>query len=437
MSEVSAVPSSSGGPGRFSRSFFALVCAQVVSLLGDRIVSFALPLYVLGLTGSSSLFSVVTASALVPYVVLTPIGGVVADRVRRGRLMACLDLVLAAVCVGFLLLEGVCDLVALSAVAMIMLYAVQAFYIPTVQATVPGIVARDALVTATAVTNQVSSLAGLVGPFVGGMLFGYFGLEPILAIGAVAFVVSSAIVAGLVRPPAVRRADCAGEGRPQGVFAIVGGDVREGLAYLRANPFIVRVCLLAAMANFVMSAFVTVALPVVVTQILGLSDQLMGTAQAVASMGALVGGAVAAVRGSRLRFSRAPLFFLLASLTFVPLALAIYLGEQPGVAPIAAYAGVVACLFACMLSCQVFSIQCTSFVQLSTPDALLGKVISLVTAACMVATPAGQLVWGVAFDVFRGQAPVLALVVGVVSTLLALLTLRVFRGAPESGARQG
>lgn len=430
---------------RFTRSFFALVCAQVISLLGDRIVAFALPLYVLGLTGSSSLFSVVTASALVPYIVLTPIGGIVADRVRRGRLMACLDLVLATVCVGFLLLEGACDLVALSVAAMVALYAVQAFYAPTVQATVPGIVARGSLVTATAITNQVNSLAGLVGPFVGGMLFGFFGLGPILVVGAVAFVASSAIVASLVRPPAVRRAADIGCACPsgraggrgsvprRGPIAIARADMREGLAHLRRNPIIVRVCLLAAAANLVMSAFTTVALPVVVTQILGLSNQLMGTAEAVVSAGALAGGALAAVLGARLRFSRAPLFFLIGALTFLPLAVVLWLGPHLGWAPLATFAGVVACLFACTMGCQVFSIQSVSYVQLSTPPDLLGKVISLAVAMCMVATPVGQLVWGVTFDVFRDQAFLLALVVGVVGVALALLTWRTCGRAPDPG----
>lgn len=432
-------------PTGFSRSFVVLVVAQIISLLGDRIICFALPLYVLNLTGSASLYSVVTASALIPYIVLTPIGGVVADRVTRQRLMACLDVVLALICGAFLLLEGVANLVALCVCAMVGLYAVQAFYAPTVQASVPSLVGRASLVRATAITNQVSSLAALIGPFAGGMLYGFFGLEPILVVGAAAFLCSCALVSLFVRTPRVVRegvgqapvgepggpADMQDAPLRRGPLAIAAADLRDAGRFLRANPPLVKTIALSAALNLVLSAFVTVGLPVIVTQMLGLPNQLMGVAEALVGVGGLLGGMLVAVLGSRLRLRHASWGVVAAAALFAPIAATLWL--LPGA--MATYAVVVGCLALVMVGCQVFTIQCVSYVQLTTPDALIGKVISLCVAACMCATPAGQLVWGVLFDAFCGQVAVLALVVAGLSLALAAAVRATFGHLPDPSAR--
>lgn len=400
---------SSRPAGRYSRAFYALLVAQVISLIGDRIVAFALPLYVLDVTGSATLFSTVTACALVPYILLTPLGGVVADRVDKRRLMACLDLVLVAICAVFLWAESRLDLAMLSMLAMVGLYAVQAFYAPTVQASVPRIVARDGIVTATAVINQVSSLAGLVGPFAAGMLYGFFGLTPILAVGAAAFAASSLLVASLVRVPRSHRGDFLGS-----PLAIVRRDLAEGLHSVLSRP-VVRSTLLFVMAlNAVMSAFASVSMPVLVTQVLALPSQYLGVAEAVTMLGGFAGAGCVAVLGSRLRFAQAGRSVLVAGAAFG--AMALVLGLPVG--QMGTFVGVVACLFAVLGCAQAFSVQAISYVQLTTPEHLIGKVVAILTAGCMVAMPVGQLIWGVAFDVARDSAPLLALGVAVVTVIM-------------------
>lgn len=84
-----------------SRSFVSLVIVQIASLFGSAVLRFALPLYVLDLTESATLMAAVTAAAWLPYIVLTPIGGVAADRVNKKRIMAVLDAIMAATCVVY------------------------------------------------------------------------------------------------------------------------------------------------------------------------------------------------------------------------------------------------------------------------------------------------------------------------------------------------
>ena len=64
----------------FKRDFTMVVIGQIISLFGNAILRFALPLYLLRETGSPSLFGVVTACSFIPMVIFSLFGGVIADR---------------------------------------------------------------------------------------------------------------------------------------------------------------------------------------------------------------------------------------------------------------------------------------------------------------------------------------------------------------------
>ena len=390
-----------------NRSFVSVIFAQIASLFGDAVLRFALPLYVLNQTGSAALMGAVSACAWIPYIVLTPIGGVAADRVNKRRIMAALDILLAATCAAFLALDGVIDLVGLCICALIVLYAAQSVYQPTVQAAVPFIVPRDGIVRATAIVSQISALSGLVGPVLGGLLFGLFGIEPVVFVSGAAFAVSAVLIVTVVRIPrdAIERSGV-------GVVRTVANDIVESFAFLRhERTVILKVIFLVAGINVTLTAFILIGAPVVITQILGLPNQYMGFAE----------GALAL--GGRLRLSRAPLFLLVAALGLLPIA--VVLGVPMDA--MLAYGIVVAGLFASMACATMFSIQAISFVQLETPGHLVGKVIALTMSLANCAQPVGQLIYGGLFDALRGNLVPVALGTAAIAFVIGLVTFRVLR----------
>ena len=396
-----------------NRSFVSVIFAQIASLFGDAVLRFALPLYVLNQTGSAALMGAVSACAWIPYIVLTPIGGVAADRVNKRRIMAALDILLAATCAAFLALDGVIDLVGLCICALIVLYAAQSVYQPTVQAAVPFIVPRDGIVRATAIVSQISALSGLVGPVLGGLLFGLFGIEPVVFVSGAAFAVSAVLIVTVVRIPrdAIERSGV-------GVVRTVANDIVESFAFLRhERTVILKVIFLVAGINVTLTAFILIGAPVVITQILGLPNQYMGFAEGALALGGLAGGVSVGVFAGRLRLSRAPLFLLVAALGLLPIAVDAML----------AYGIVVAGLFASMACATMFSIQAISFVQLETPGHLVGKVIALAMSLANCAQPVGQLIYGGLFDALRGNLVPVALGTAAIAFVIGLVTFRVLR----------
>ena len=397
-----------------SRSFVSLVIVQIASLFGSAVLRFALPLYVLDLTESATLMAAVTAAAWLPYIVLTPIGGVAADRVNKKRIMAVLDAIMAATCVVYLGLEGAIDLVGLSVFALVVLYAAQSVYQPTVQAAVPFLVPRQGVVRATAVVSQISALSGLVGPVVGGLVFGLFGIGPVVAVSGVAFALSAVLIVTTVRIPhdAVERSDA-------GVIRTVLGDISESLSFLRRDrPVILKAIFLAAGINLTLTALILVGTPVIVTQVLGLPNQYMGFAEGALALGGLAGGIAVGALASRLKIERAPLLLLLATLALVPVAAVLGVPMDP----LVAYGVLVASLFASMACATMFSIQAVSFVQMETPGHLVGKVIALMMSLANCAQPVGQLVYGGLFDALRADLVPVVLGTAAVSFVIGLAT---------------
>ena len=106
----------------WSRNFLMVVIGQIISLFGNAVLRFALPLYLLNETGSAALFGVVSACAFIPMIVLSPVGGIFADRVNKRNIMVVLDFSTAILVFGVIVLLGKMNLVALLLGAMFLLY---------------------------------------------------------------------------------------------------------------------------------------------------------------------------------------------------------------------------------------------------------------------------------------------------------------------------
>lgn len=175
----------------FSKDFRLVIIGQIISLFGNAAIRFALPLYLLNITGSSALYGTVTACAFIPTIMLSPVGGIIADRVNKRNIMVILDFFTAAVIIVFSLLMSIVNIVILLTIALMLLYGIAGAYQPSVQASIPALVSKESYVTANSVISAVSSLANLLGPVLGGVLYSVYGLMPVLLVCIVCFILSA------------------------------------------------------------------------------------------------------------------------------------------------------------------------------------------------------------------------------------------------------
>ena len=399
----------------FTRDFTLVVIGQIISLFGNAILHFALPLYLLRETGSITLFGVVNACSFLPMILMGPIGGTAADRVHKGRIMVVLDFLTAGLTVAYTLLWGKAPLVPLVIVTLMLLYAIAGAYQPAVQASIPLLAQAEQLTSANAVINMVGTLSGLLGPVIGGVLFGAFGIRPILWVGILCFFLS-AVMELFIRIPHCPQAAAGG------VLSTVRRDLGESWRFVRRErPVFLSVMLVLALFNLVLSAALVVGIPVAVVQALGMSDSRLGVTQGALGLGGLFGGVLAACLGERLSLRRGNLVLLAASLTAAGMGAALL----PGVPPALGWWGVTAMSFAVMALSTLLVVVLSAAVQGQTPPGLLGKVMAFIMAVSNCAAPVGQAVYGALFE----SCPAWAVLLGAAgaAALAAAYSRRVFR----------
>lgn len=399
----------------FRRDFTLVVVGQIVSLFGNAILRFALPLYLLRQTGSPALFGAVGAVAFIPAVLCAPIGGVVADRAGKRDIMVALDFSTAGLVLAFALLLGRAPLVPLMVACLMLLYGIAGAYQPAVQASIP-LLAPERLTSANAVINMVSTLSGLLGPVIGGVLFGAFGIRPILWVSIGCFALS-AVMELFIRIP--RRPQAAAVGS---VPATIRRDLGESWRFIRRErPVFLSVMLVLALFNLVLSAALIVGIPVAVVQVLGMSDSRLGLTQGAMGLGGLLGGILTALLGERLSLRRGHAVLLAAGLTAAGMAAALL----PGTGPALGWWGVTAMSFAIMVLSTMLVVVLSAAVQRQTPPELLGKVMAFIMALANCASPLGQAVYGALFE----SCPAWAVLLGAsgAAALTALYSRRVFR----------
>ena len=171
----------------FTRNFTLLILGQVSSLTGNYTLKFALSMYVLEQTGSAAVFAGMLAAAMLPTILLSPFGGILADRANRKWIMVALDTLSGLVVLAAGLLLPLGRELWVTGTLLVLLSVLAAFESPTVQACVPQMVAPQNLVQGNAMVSQVSAVTSLVTPFLGSLFYTAFGIGPVFASAVVCF----------------------------------------------------------------------------------------------------------------------------------------------------------------------------------------------------------------------------------------------------------
>ena len=405
----------------FSKDFTLVVIGQIISLFGNAIIRFALPLYLLNLTGSSALYGTVTACAFIPAILLSPIGGIVADRVNKRNIMVILDFFTAVVILAFSLLMNGVNLILLLTVTLMLLYGIAGAYQPSVQASIPALVNQDNFMAANSIINTVSSFASLMGPVLGGVLYSAYGLEPVLWVCIVCFIVS-AIMEIFIKIPFQKQAS------DGGILKTARADFAESIRFIwKDKPVIGKGVLVICGINLFLAAMIIVALPYLVTEVLNLeasqANRLYGFAEGALAAGGLAGGIGAGIFANKLEIHKSGNLVIACAVCVFPISAALMLFSSGTIN----YIVITVCCFAIMIFSTIFTVQMMSFIQTETPQNLIGKVIAVILTVSMCAQPLGNALYGILFEICKGFEYAVVLFSGVVSLMIAISTRNIFK----------
>lgn len=275
------------------KKFVMIWLGELISGIGSGMTAFALAVYAYQTTGSVTLVSVISLAAFLPTILLSPLGGVLADRYDRRLLMIIGDL-----CSGLGLLYVLWNIHAgtgsmLPAIAGVAFNAVfVALMEPAFRATITDLLTEEEYARASGMVQIAGNARYLISPVLAGMLLTVSDIRLILLLDIGTFFVTITTVAlvrkSIAKP--VRR-------ESKGALA----EMREGFAVLKENRGIAALIVLMAFVCFFVGFLQTLVGPMV----LAVSDAAtVGTMESVCAVGMLVGSVimgVAGIRGSYVR----------------------------------------------------------------------------------------------------------------------------------------
>lgn len=166
----------------------------LISVLGDWVLIAALPFYVYNLTGSALASGGMFIALTMPNVLLGSVAGVFADRWDRRRVMVAADFSRAVVLLLLLAVRSPDWIWLVYAVAALDA-AISQFFSPAKNALLPQFAGADHLVAANALGGINNSIGRLLGPALGGVLLGVFGLPSVVAADSLSYLVSGLLIA--------------------------------------------------------------------------------------------------------------------------------------------------------------------------------------------------------------------------------------------------
>jgi DHA3 family macrolide efflux protein-like MFS transporter len=406
----------------FNSSFLLLWHGQLVSQLGNQAFLIATTYFILEATGSSTIVGAVMMAATIPLALLSPFGGVLADRRSRRSIIIVTDVLRALVigCLGLVVLWRP-ERSALHVVTFVLVAAfsgtMAALFTPALQAFIPDLVDREHLAAANSASQFSTQATVLVGQALGGVLYLRWGPGVLLVIDALSFAYAG--LATWFIPPRTTRTAPARSLSAAGQYL---AEAREGLTYVRQQPGLSRLLIVFGGVNLLFMP-VFVLLPLYVREVVGKGADWYGFLLAASGAGALFGTGVAGLLLRSIRHMGAVLRVGIGVIAAAVLSVAAT--HDPSIA-LAAFAAI-GCVSA------IVNVTVMTILQSSVPDDVRGRVVALAVTVSTAAVPIGLGLGGVMGDLWRES---LRVVFGGCAVALAMLAMiaRRLPGGTTSGA---
>ncbi len=401
----------------FTKNFTLLILGQLTSLFGNFILKLALSMYVLEVTGSAAIFAGILSAATIPTILLSPLGGILADRADRRNIMVALDALtgVSVLCAALFLSES--NSIAVISTLLIILSILGAFETPTVQACIPTMLQGDNIMKGNSIVNQVASLSYLIAPMLGGILYSMFGLKPVMYASVFCFFITALFECFIKL--SYQRIQNQG-----GVLQIVKQDFLSSMQYIsKEQTSISKMLVLTAFSRFFVMGITIVGLPFLVRTVLGFNANYYGAAESALAVATIWGSIAAGVLAEKLKIHKLSVLLATLGIFIIPAGIVFLLPVND----IVKYGVTVVSFCGMQAVISIFSIFAVSLIQQRTPNHLIGKVMAYTSTVTLCVQPIGQIVYGFLFDKFYSAVYFVLIPTGIIVCIVGLSAMEFFR----------
>ncbi|MFJ8518879.1 MFS transporter [Lysinibacillus xylanilyticus] len=404
------------------KNMILLLTGQLVSLLGSSVYTFAMGLYILNSTGSGLSFSLTIALGTIPRVLFGPISGVVADRVDRKKMIVLLDLLSGVVVIGLFALSVFDDLRLIYVyVASFLLATCGTFFQTPLEASIPNLVDEKRLMKISSLSQAITSMSTISGPFIGGIVFALIDIKLFLLFNGLSFIFSgiSTIfvdfkakekIYGIVEKS---KNDTNAENN---FFE----DFKEGIRYVLSKKWLLILGCFSVFFNMFYIIGISVSVPYIAVEVWGISSKQLGILNMMTPIGMILGSVVIfLLPEGKNNYKRILSCLLISSLGI--LSTGILTCDKIITLDNNTYLMILIPIYIVLaISSVSFTIPLNVTLQKHVPNEMLGRVRSVFLTFVMGLSPLGAIIGGALLDiVYPWLLPMISGIILVIITLIA------------------
>lgn len=388
---------------------------KLTAALGSSIYGFAIGLYILAETGSSLNFAITLILTVLPRILLAPIAGTLSDRWERKKIIIISDFACAGwlLFIFFLFTFFVQEIWVLY-LATAVLNTLNTFYSTAVTSAIHNMVGSEYLQKAMSLNQAAVSISTILGPVLGGVLFGFLDISVFMTLNIIAFTISG--IASIFISY-----DLFAEKKVNEIKTSVITELKSGISYVRNNKFLKSLIMLSIFLNFWFAIF-PVVMPYLVLTVRSMESYQLGIIEGAFSVGMLVMSVILAQRKEIKNKERSIMVGLIGMAIIL---ICIGIPSIPflmGISNSFYFPFLIGLVILLASFIMIINMPIMVLLQKSTPDEYRGRVMSLLETGASAMTPLGFILFG--FILEQVPAWIILAISGISILLLVLYALK-------------
>lgn len=401
-----------------NKNLWMFLGGRFVSLIGSGIQMIALPLYILDLTGSGTLMGIFSVMTLVPALIAAPFSGIIGDRKNRRNIMIVMDAAR-----GFLII--LCGILAMAGSFNIyILFSIQVFisvmdslFNSSSSALLPDLISKDELIEANSAKGGFDAASLILGPALGGVIYGIWGIKMVFYINGFSFLTSAIFSLFISYNKEIYKKEKIN-------VKIFLRENSQALRFIAAKKGLLQLFTFAMISNLLLAPLFDIIMPYVLKKEIGFASQQYGYIMGFYTAGILLGNIGISIYFKSLGLKKLMKTGLIIE-TIVTAIISILL--FPKIVNI--YGGAAWSLFISIsLCCGVMGFfnafvntPISTNLQNLVPDEMRSRFFSILGMFSQGAVPIGSLIFGILLDSMKYYN--LLIIVNILSAIAAVIFL--------------
>lgn len=391
------------------RNVILLFAGRFISDFGTALFRFSLSLYVLDVTGSSTLYSLMLTLTILPGIIISIFAGTIIDKYDKKKIIVLADLFSAiSTAVLFLIIETISDSMLIFGIGVVLVSFIQTFLNLGINSGVGNMVPPDMISKVNSYFQAMGAILTIIGPIIGAVCYGAFGIKVVLLIDCISYALG--VVSTLFMEFIKNTDKQEGFGLKESVTYI--------FAYVKQYKLVKLLMTMLFCLTFVYYPLTNLAIQNVMRLRVGATEKQLSYVVAALGFGVIVGALLASMQKIERAIKKiAYKIFALAALVLLwCIPILMYMNIENANKRNMVITGI---FMALMVLIGVFYTQIIipsySYMQMYVDENIRGRVFGLATSALNIAAPAGLVIYGLLFDLN------IDIVVIVISTVLLII----------------